>query len=278
MHEFDNKKKQLYKVNKVKVASIVISVVVIAVVTFITVFSFAYKAYSESDIAAEKSAKKAAEKTKVKPKINEQVKGEIPTDPFKGAIKGNPSFVFKDSSSVKLSYSDVLPKTLDELFVARNEIFARNGHIFTTNKKLDTYFRTKPWYKPIESGTTDTKNDIEVLNSDIIKQVEVTRIAKYSYGSTPITEFVIPDSNTVLITKEQLKELKDWQLIIARNEIFARHGMTFGIPQLSEHFKLQSWYKPFKEFDATSLTKVEISNVETLRSEENIRYSILLKR
>ena len=284
MHEFNNKKKQLGKVNKVKVASIVISVVVISIFTFITVFSFAYKAYSESDKAAEKTAEKA----KVRPIINEQVKGkesapylvngEIPTEPFKGAIKGDPSFIFKNSSNVKLSYSDVLSKTLDELFVARNEIFARNGHIFTTNKKLDSYFRTKAWYKPNESNLTDTKNDVEVSNADIIKQVEVTRISKYSYGNKAVTGFVITDSDTAIITKEQLKELKDWQLILARNEIFARHGMTFGIPQLSDHFKLQSWYKPVTDFDATSLTEVELNNIETLNNEENIRYSIMLKR
>lgn len=265
-----------------------VKIILIALLTIISVFFLAYTIYSSYSPKKEKAnVKNTYEKqsVQVKPTENIQsdkplylVNNEIPTDPFIGSIDGNPSYVFPESSSVKLTYADLLNKTLDELYVARNEIFARHGYIFTTSPKLDSYFRTKSWYRPNSSTKAVPVNDTELSNSDMIKQVEVSRIAYYNYGNKPINGFVIEDSDKKNIKKEDISSFKDWELIIARNEIFARHGMTFGIPQIADHFKAQSFYKPVEKFDESFIKQIEYDNLKILQNEENIRYSKLLNR
>lgn len=279
---------------------IIIIVLIIVILAIAPLSFFAYNAYSSSDKEVDallkqqvKNIKKKENKDEVQKALDKQneteeniksekpiyiINGENPNDPFKGLIDGNSSYVFSESDRAKLSYSDVLNKTLDELFVARNEIFARHGYVFSENPKLDAYFRTKAWYVPKPSENVEPENEIELSNVDIIRQVEVSRIAHYNYGNKAIDGFVIKDSETRKITEEEVKKLKDWEIIIARNEIFARHNMKFGVPQIMDHFKKQSWYKSEEKFDESTITKLEYDNIEVLKKEENSRYSRMLKR
>ncbi|WP_462134082.1 YARHG domain-containing protein [Slackia piriformis] len=73
------------------------------------------------------------------------------------------------------------------------------------------------------------------------------------------------------ITEERLS---DYELYIARNEIFARHGRTFANDDLANHFAQQSWYEPTvspEAFDEDALNAVEKKNALTIRSVEERR-------
>lgn len=60
----------------------------------------------------------------------------------------------------------------------------------------------------------------------MIKSLEFLKFARES--NTSITRsFVLPNSNTSEITLSEIAELNDWELIVARNEIFARYGLAF---------------------------------------------------
>lgn len=205
------------------------------------------------------------------------IKDEDPSAAFSSYIIGNPSYIFPESDRIKLKYEDVINKTLDELFVARNEIFARFGYMFEKNSVLDNYFRNKPWYKPSPAAKSNTGNEIEASNSDLIRQVEVSRITHYNYGENGIDGYVIEDSNTRKINRDEIKNLKDWEIIVARNEIFARHGLAFSIPQLDDHFSNQTWYKK-GGFNDKDLTSLEVENIDLIKQEENSRYNKILKR
>ena len=43
----------------------------------------------------------------------------------------------------------------------------------------------------------------------------------------------------------EVSGLSDWQLLIARNEIYARHGLGFKDESLREYFQSKSWYHEF---------------------------------
>ena len=78
------------------------------------------------------------------------------------------------------------------------------------------------------------------------------------------------------ITEERLN---DYELYIARNEIFARHGRTFANDDLANHFAQQSWYEPTvspEAFDEDALNAVEKKNALTIRSVEECRSSAYL--
>lgn len=59
-------------------------------------------------------------------------------------------------------------------------------------------------------------------------------------------------------------------LRLMRNEVYARHGDTFGDPELQSHFEQQEWYKPAPK-GQVNLTDLERLNVALIRSVENGR-------
>lgn len=79
-------------------------------------------------------------------------------------------FFFPDSHIRKLTSAELNALTKDQLRIARNEIYARHGHIFQT-KDMQDYFLKQSWYRenPYYSGGL---NDIETYNVELIKSKE----------------------------------------------------------------------------------------------------------
>lgn len=73
--------------------------------------------------------------------------------------------------------------------------------------------------------------------------------------------YILPDSNSRKLTRADLQGLSKEKLRLARNEIFARHGMIFGVPDLDAYFGEKSWYKPTYSYD-DFYDKVEMSAIE----------------
>ena len=79
------------------------------------------------------------------------------------------------------------------------------------------------------------------------------------------SEYILPKSEKEKLTRADLEGLTKEQLRLARNEIYARHGMIFGVDDLDQYFATKSWYKPTISF-TDFYEKVEMSIVE----EENV--------
>lgn len=82
---------------------------------------------------------------------------EAPTEAQVSAQKTNNSFIFPNSSTAYISKSDVEQLSSDELTIAINEIYARNGRIFT-NTSLANYFNSQSWYTPKYTAEEFDKN------------------------------------------------------------------------------------------------------------------------
>ena len=91
------------------------------------------------------------------------------------------------------------------------------------------------------------------------------------------SEYVLPNSSTYLYSADELASLSDWELYIARNEIYARHGRGFVRQDLTDYFENCSWYTKLYEpeyFDANiGLSDVETANAETILDIEHNRGS-----
>jgi hypothetical protein len=68
------------------------------------------------------------------------------------------------------------------------------------------------------------------------------------------------------LTREDLQGLSTDELVIARNEIFARKGRYFKEEALRDYFSQFRWYEP-RTWDIT-LSPVEKANVELIQSVE----------
>lgn len=58
------------------------------------------------------------------------------------------------------------------------------------------------------------------------------------------SEYILPNSNTVRLTRADLQGLTKEELRLARNEIYARYGVIFGVADLDAYFGAKSWYEP----------------------------------
>ena len=61
------------------------------------------------------------------------------------------------------------------------------------------------------------------------------------------------------------------ELRLLRNEILARHGYRFQSRDLQEWFGQQPWYRPGNNNAAISLSIIEQTNVQLIKSEEAVR-------
>ena len=82
------------------------------------------------------------------------------------------------------------------------------------------------------------------------------------------SEYLLPDSDTRLYTREELSQYDSETLALMRNEILARHGYPFQKEQYQSYFGSKSWYTPDPNFDYNCLNSIEMKNVETIKSLE----------
>lgn len=103
------------------------------------------------------------------------------TDPAttQPAIPASGDYILPDVQTRIYSTTELEQLSTDELWYARNEIFARHGRGFL-NPELQSYFNSKPWYtrNPIDPDTFDstvTLSATEQQNADAIKAIEQAR-------------------------------------------------------------------------------------------------------
>ncbi len=109
------------------------------------------------------------------------------------------------------------------------------------------------------------ENDVESEEEKTEEQEEVQEVVPQENATQSDSGYILPKSDKEKLTRADLEGLTKEQLRLARNEIYARHGMIFGVSDLDNYFATKSWYKPtipFGEFE----DKVEMSIVE----EQNI--------
>jgi len=90
--------------------------------------------------------------------------------------------------------------------------------------------------------------------------------------------FIFSQSDKEIIKESQLTSLTPWQLKVARNEIYARHGRSFVHQDLACYFKNQSWYKFDPKFIDTNLNSIENQNVQIILNYETKISSPLIKK
>ncbi|MFK2826632.1 YARHG domain-containing protein [Bacillus sp. B190/17] len=109
----------------------------------------------------------------------------------------------------------------------------------------------------------------EVKEKTVVK--EVIREVAPKTASVPAATYsyyIIPHSDYAYLTYDDLAGFSQNELRLARNEIFARHGYVFKSKDLRNYFNSQAWYSPNPSFRESSLSAVEKSNVDFIKSFE----------
>ena len=183
------------------------------------------------------------------------------------------SYIFYDSDSRYLSKDELYGLSAWQLRIARNEIYARHGRLFN-DKSLQQYFNSCSWYNGYISPSKFNENVLnkyENYNIKLIKSVEKGSSTSSSGGSTSSNGYIFYDSSSRYLNKSELYGLSSWQLRIARNEIYARHGRLFNDKSLQQYFNSCSWYNGYispNKFNEKVLNKYENYNIKLIKSYE----------
>lgn len=119
------------------------------------------------------------------------------------------------------------------------------------------------------------------------KEMELSEQMTISAGGTDVSEkkkddkedisadYILPESNSRIITDADVEGLSLKELNYAKNEIYARHGRKFQSKELQDYFGSKGWYEgkyEGNEFDSTYgaslLSDIEKKNAEFLKKKE----------
>ncbi|MBQ9057637.1 MAG: YARHG domain-containing protein [Atopobiaceae bacterium] len=57
-----------------------------------------------------------------------------------------------------------------------------------------------------------------------------------------LSDYILAVSSSRYYSKTEIQALSDWELEIARNEIYARYARDFNDKDLQEYFDFRGWY------------------------------------
>lgn len=174
--------------------------------------------------------------------------------------KGNRERVAKSGNAGIESQVD--PSIMRNYGIADAEMTERDDITSLYNK--ETTSAKKP-----ERSNTDSKETIsakisEGTNDDSHEATSNKNPEATSTNSQEAevekSEFIIKDSDKRVISKEELNDLSQEELRIARNEIYARHGRKFTDAAMQAYFNSCSWYKG--TIEANDFTDLMLSDIE----------------
>ena len=133
----------------------------------------------------------------------------------------------------------------------------------TSKSENDTSGSNKASNSASSNQTVSDENKIPSV------QDEPPVIPSSMYGRN---NYVMPYSDYSYLTSRQLAQVSNYELGIARNEIYARHGYIFQLDQFRRYFESQNWYVPrYTDQSDIALNKYEKYNAEAIKTEEDSR-------
>lgn len=149
-------------------------------------------------------------------------------------------------------------------------VFSKKTQISETDIRLEGEAHYKSEGQDVGTGTftiTMTQNPESVWGGYTLKSIDSWNKALYGKAAE---NYVLLDSDKRYYTEEQLKNRCPYDLYLARNEIYARHGYIFDNLDLQEFFGGKTWYNPTtKNVSDSVLNDYERANVQLILSLEN---------
>ncbi len=140
-------------------------------------YTFSSVSVMLADLTLQKTTYEGQESAAV-PDASEQPEGTPADLPQESGAETGTEYLLPNSASVYLSEQELSGFTQEQLELARNEIYARHGRKFTTERIRD-YFLSKSWYQELyepeefDSMTDSFFNEFEKANIDTIWNYEV---------------------------------------------------------------------------------------------------------
>ncbi len=103
------------------------------------------------------------------------------------------------------------------------------------------------------------------------------RASREMEGQTMNSVFLLPDSDTYYISESDISWMDDTELMLARNEFYARRGRKFATKSIQDYFNRQGWYygtiNP-DDFTSEMFNRYEQANVDFIVAYEKKRKEV----
>ncbi|MBQ3470843.1 MAG: YARHG domain-containing protein [Clostridia bacterium] len=177
------------------------------------------------------------------------------------------------SSQGAASNSGIVSNKISAKLITGGEVLKNNA----TGKYLMTFTmgNTKYYANVSEGSTTDMiKNKPFTIDADATSETyEGNTIYEISSMTNYSGDYILANSGTKLLTESDIRGLSKYDLALARNEIYARHGRKFQTPEYSSYFAGKSWYKINPNYnysdDNSNLNEIELANINLILKAEN---------
>lgn len=148
--------------------------------------------------------------------------------------------------------------------IKQNSDTVESGYVISQSPRADDR---------IEAGSTVTLS--VSIGPEITEPETETETETQTEPTQPektISTYILPDSSNRYLDYSDLDGIEGQQLVLARNEIYARHGRKFNSPEIQSYFDKCTWYNGTispEAFDESSLNKCEKANIDFILQKEN---------
>lgn len=152
-------------------------------------------------------------------------------------------------------------------------LFVVSGKKSSSQKESDS---AKSSTQAVAETTTQAATEETQATTAATTQATVATTAatqsQNTTASAPNNKFIFRDSDSRMLTKEEVLRLSTWDAKLAKNEIYARHNRRFDNQKIQAYFDSQQWYHGTvapSDFDEDVFNDYEKANVELLKKAEN---------
>lgn len=185
--------------------------------------------------------------------------------------------IYSDNDNLKLIFAskDYSKINYDCFYCYQNEklIFAfyegtTSAHYFYfKDEKMIRWRKCEDVSNSEEGINHDMEDSTEYSQweSTVQQNARTLKLAWNTAGTPEETEaeYILPESDSRIITKSELDGLTKEEIRLARNEIYARHGRKFDDEELQAYFEKFDWYHPMiepEDFDESVFNYYETEN------------------
>lgn len=115
----------------------------------------------------------------------------------------------------------------------------------------------------------DYRGNTVILSGGELTEPIVLHIRGGGGPPPPTRREILPQSNDRYLTNADLAGLSNWQLTLARNEIYARHGRPFNNDYIRAYFLSTGWYRPNPGYRDSWLSATESRNATFILNYQN---------
>lgn len=161
---------------------------------------------------------------------------------------------------------------------SQQKISAANELVESTtsiqNTEIDNDFASEAdEIKPSSEKESETTNIVESLENETDIAVESKEIEKKDAVDNESSEFICADSDSRLLEVSDVDSFTLDEMLLAIDEIYARHGVIFENKYRDNYFRQRKWYQPTiaqDEYDPNSeLSEIEKANIDFLERVHN---------